>query len=132
LVCGIGIDLIEVARVGRAAERHGERFLRRIFTPFELENTHGNRNQYLAARFAAKEAALKALGTGWSGGIRWVEVEVANLPSGKPVLCFHGSALERANALGVETPHLTISHTAEHAMAQVVLEGRGSARAEET
>ena len=124
MVCGIGVDIVEVARVGNVAERHGDRFLRRIYTPLELEKTHGNRNQYLAARFAAKEAAFKALGTGWGGGVRWVEVEVDNLASGQPVLSLHGTARSRADALGVERLHITISHTEEYAMAQVVLEGR--------
>jgi holo-[acyl-carrier protein] synthase len=123
LVCGIGIDMIEVARVARVEQRHGERFLHRIFTPLELEKIHGNRSQYLAARFAAKEAALKALGTGMSGGVRWVEVEVDNLPSGQPTLNFSGTAQVRALSLGVKRFHITISHTAEHALAQVVLEG---------
>ncbi len=122
MVCGIGIDIVEVARVAGVAERHGERFLRRIYTPLELAKVHGNRNQYLAARFAAKEAAFKALGTGWGGGVRWVEVEVDNLASGAPVLRLSGAARERADLLGVRTMHLSISHTAEHAMAQVLFD----------
>ena len=123
LVCGIGVDLVEVARISRVVERHGERFLRRIYTPLEMEKVHGSREQYLAARFAAKEAVFKALGTGWGGGVRWVDVEVDNLPSGQPVLALQGLAQARAEALGVKRSHLTISHTAGHAMAQVILEG---------
>jgi holo-[acyl-carrier protein] synthase len=123
MVRGIGIDMIEVARIAAVAERHGQRFLRRIYTPLELEKLHGNRHQYLAARFAAKEAVFKALGTGWGGGVRWVEVEVDNLPSGQPVLTLTGAALARADALKVGAMHLTISHTAGHAVAQVILEG---------
>jgi holo-[acyl-carrier protein] synthase len=123
LVCGIGIDMVEVGRVAGAAQRHGDRFLRRIYTPLELAKVHGSRDQYLAARFAAKEAAFKALGTGWGGGIRWLDVEVDNLPSGQPVMALSGAALARAGALGVRAIHLSISHTAGHAMAQVVFEG---------
>jgi holo-[acyl-carrier protein] synthase len=124
MVRGIGIDMIEVSRVAGVAERHGDRFLHRIYTDLELEKIHGNPQQYLAARFAAKEAAFKALGTGWGGGVRWIEVEVDNLPSGQPVLTLKGAARARADALGVGSIHLTISHTAGHAVAQVILEGR--------
>lgn len=123
MVRGIGIDIIEVQRIADVAERHGERFLRRIFTRLELDKTHGNPHQYLAARFAAKEAAFKALGTGWGGGVRWVDVEIDNLPSGQPVLSLSGAARQRADAMGVDQIHLTISHTAGHAVAQVILEG---------
>lgn len=123
MVCGIGFDIVEVARVAGVAARHGERFLRRVFTPLEIERAHGNRDQYLAARFSAKEAAFKALGTGWGGGVRWTEVEVVNLPSGQPVLSLRGAAQEKAEALGVRRIHVTISHTAEYATAQVILEG---------
>jgi len=126
LICGIGVDIVEVHRVARVAERHGDRFLRRIYTPLEMERVHGNRHQYLAARFAAKEAAFKALGTGWGGGVRWVEVEIDNLSSGQPVLFLHGTARARAEQLGADRLHITISHTEEYAMAQVVLEGTGS------
>jgi holo-[acyl-carrier protein] synthase len=123
VVCGIGVDLVEVDRITKALERHGDRFLRRIYSAAEMERVHGNREQFLAARFAAKEAAMKALGTGWGGGVRWVDIEVDNLPSGQPVLALAGGALARAQELGVKRQHLTISHTAGHAMAQVVLEG---------
>ena len=132
MVCGIGIDMVAVDRVKKVAERHGSRFLRRIFTPLEIEKIHGNRDQYLAARFAAKEAAFKALGTGWGGGVRWVDVEVDNLSSGQPVLRLSGAARERAALLGVTAIHLTISHTAEYALAQVLFEGeRGGGTARE-
>jgi holo-[acyl-carrier protein] synthase len=127
VVCGIGIDIVEVERVAAAAGRHGERFLRRLYTPLELSRLHGDRGQYLASRFAAKEAAMKALGTGWGGGVRWTDVEVDNLPSGQPVLALHGAAAERARAIGVTRAHLTISHTRGHALAQVILEGDGAA-----
>ncbi len=124
LIVGVGIDLVEVSRIAGAAERHGDRFLRRIFTRLEVEGIHGGRERYLAARFAAKEAALKALGTGLRGGVRWVDVEVDNLASGRPVLRLYGRALELAERMGATLYHVSISHTAEHALAQVVLEGR--------
>ncbi|MEZ4654416.1 MAG: holo-ACP synthase [Candidatus Eisenbacteria bacterium] len=93
---GIGIDVIEVARIGAVLDRHGERFLRRIYTPGEQAAVHGVPAQYWAARFAVKEAAFKALGTGWARGVRWVDVEVSNLATGQPVLSFHGDAERRA------------------------------------
>lgn len=123
MIIGLGVDIVEVARVAGVAERHGDRFLRRIFTAREIERVHGNREQYLASRFSAKEAAFKALGTGWRGGVRWVDVEVGNLPSGQPVLELHAEAAARARALGVRRMHLTITHTADYAAAQVILEG---------
>ena len=124
MIRGIGIDIIEVARVKEVLDRHGDRFLRRIYTEDEISGIHGNRDQYLAARFAAKEAAFKALGTGWRG-VKWVEVEVENLPSGAPVLKLHGAALSRAEQLGVTVCHISLTHTAEYAAAQVVLEQQG-------
>jgi holo-[acyl-carrier protein] synthase len=127
MVVGIGIDLIEVSRVGRSAERFGERFLHRIYHPRELEQTRGTRVQYLAARFAVKEAAFKALGTGWAAGVRWVDVEVQNLTSGKPIIILHGGAADRAKKLGADRFHVSITHTADHAAAVVVLEGTAEA-----
>ncbi len=123
VVLGVGIDIVEVERVGAVARRHGERFLRRVFTPLEVARTHGNHDQYLASRFAAKEAAFKALGTGWGGGVKWTDVEVANLVSGAPVMTLAGAAKARAASMGVARVHVTISHTAGHAMAQVLFEG---------
>ena len=123
MICGIGVDVIEVVRIAEAEKRHGERFLRRIYTQLEMEKVHGNRHQYFAARFAAKEASFKALGTGWSGGVRWLDVEVDNLSSGRPVLALTGVARARADDLGVTLLHISLSHTSGLAVAQVVLEG---------
>ena len=105
-------------------DRHGERFLRRIYAPEEIETVRGNPDQFFAARFAAKEAAFKALGTGWNQGVRWVDVQVENLPSGQPVVHLAGGALERARELGATHSHISITHTAEYAAAQVILERR--------
>jgi holo-[acyl-carrier protein] synthase len=122
VIVGVGFDLVDVARVGRSVERFGDRFLRRIYHPRELEQTRGDRVQYLAARFAVKEAAFKALGTGRAAGVRWVDVEVANLPSGQPILRLHGIAAKRADGIGAERSHVSITHTAGSAAAVVVLE----------
>ncbi|MBD3163219.1 MAG: holo-ACP synthase [Candidatus Eisenbacteria bacterium] len=122
MIVGVGIDLIEVERVGRSESRFGDRFLRRIYHPRELEQTRGERVQYLAARFAVKEATFKALGTGWAAGVRWVDVETRNLESGQPVLHLHGAARERAERLGAARYHVSITHTAGQAAAVVVLE----------
>jgi holo-[acyl-carrier protein] synthase len=125
MIVGLGMDLIEVSRVARTAEKHGDRFLRRIYHPRELEATRGDRMQYLAARFAVKEAVFKALGTGWARGIRWVDVEVQNLPSGQPILLLHGEAAEQASRLGAVRSLVTITHTSGHAAAVVILESAG-------
>ena len=124
MICGIGIDIIEVERIRNVHDRHGQRFLKRIYSAAEIESVHGTPGQYWASRFAAKEAAFKALGTGWNQGVRWVDVEVSNLPSGQPVLHLSGQAKTRADELGADTYHLSITHTAAYAAAQVVLERR--------
>jgi len=128
VVVGLGIDMIEVGRVGRTVERHGDRFLNRIFHPRELEQNRGDRVQYLAARFAVKEALFKALGTGWAAGVRWVDVEVQNLESGQPILLLHGRAAERAKRMGADRSYVTITHTSGHAAAVVILEATGDGR----
>ena len=125
MIVGTGIDLVEVRRMDAALERFGERFVRRIFTEAESEycESKANRVERYAARFAAKEAALKALGTGWSHGIAWREVEVRREPTGRPTLAFCGRAGEFAARLGVKRSFLSLSHTSEHAIAEVILEG---------
>jgi holo-[acyl-carrier protein] synthase len=124
MIVGTGIDIAEVPRVGHAIERFGERFLRRIFTEGERKycDSKANRVERYAARFAAKEAAMKALGTGWNHGVRWRDCEVARMPGGRPTIAFHGKAGEFAANLGVKNAALSISHTAEQAIAQVILE----------
>lgn len=122
----IGIDLIEVTRIEHAVARWGERFLRRVYTPAEIEYCAG-RPGSLAARWAAKEAVSKALGTGWApqephdaGWIDWTEIEVVRWPSGEPGLRLHGKAGERADAMGIFGWRLSLSHTREHAIAMVL------------
>jgi holo-[acyl-carrier protein] synthase len=125
MIVGSGVDLAEVARIRAAIERHGRRFIERIFTPAEIAYVERKANRYerFAARFAAKEAGMKAIGTGWRGGVRWQDFEVANLASGKPTLRLHGQAARFAAALGVKGVALSLTHTAELGMAQVILEG---------
>lgn len=124
MIVGTGIDIAEVPRIRQAIERFGDRFLRRIYTAGEIRycDSKANRIERYAARFAAKEAAMKALGTGWSHGVRWRDCEVARLPSGRPTITFHGRAGEIAAKLGVRNAALSLSHTAEQAIAQVLLE----------
>ena len=124
MIVSIGIDIIEVARVREVLART-PRFVERVFTAAErayCDSRGAVAAQHYAARFAAKEAALKALQTGWSGGIAWQDVEVAARASGAPYLIFHGLVKELFEKSGAEVAHLSISHTSEHAIAQVVLE----------
>ena len=124
MIVGTGIDIAEVPRIADAIRRHGERFLRRVFTEGEIAycDSKANRIERYAARFAAKEAGMKALGTGWSHGVRWRDVEVCREPSGRPTIAFHGKATEFAEKLGAKHVALSLSHTAEQAIAQVILE----------
>ncbi|MGA2596271.1 MAG: holo-ACP synthase [Bryobacteraceae bacterium] len=124
MIVGIGTDLAEVDRIRAAIERHGRRFIDRVYTPSEIAYVERKANRYerYAARFAAKEAGMKAIGTGWRRGVRWQDFEVANLPSGKPVLTFHGVAAEFAKHLSVTNISLSLTHTAIQAMAVVILE----------
>jgi len=124
MVIGIGIDLVAVERIARVIRRRGERFLARVYTPGELAACPPG-EQYarrLAARFAAKEAALKALGTGLSGGIRWREIEVRRPDRGRPEIVLHGRAAAHAASLGVARLHLSLSHDGPFAAAVVVAE----------
>ena len=124
MIVGTGIDLAEVARIRDAIERYGERFLQRVYTAHELAYVGDKANRYerYAARFAAKEAGMKALGTGWRRGVTWHDFEVTNLASGRPTLSFHGVAAEVARNLGVRNIALSLTHTAELGMAFVILE----------
>lgn len=125
MIVGLGLDLLEVRRVRRALEAHGGRFEDRVFTEGEMEDCRGREDlaQALGARFAAKEACLKALGTGWSQGLSFRQVEVVRLDGGKPGVRLHGKARERALALGVRAIHVSLTHQPGVAAAVVVLEG---------
>lgn len=123
MIIGTGIDIAEPARVQAAAERYGARFLERIFTPKEIAYCESKRNKWerYAARFAAKEAAFKALGTGWRG-VRWREVEVHNLPGGRPTLELSGQARDLAARQGVQHISVSLTHTERFVLAQVIFE----------
>jgi holo-[acyl-carrier protein] synthase len=124
MIVGTGIDIAEVPRIRKSIERFGRRFLDRIFTAGEIRycDSKANREERYAARFAAKEAAMKALGTGWNHGVRWRDCEVARKPGGRPTMVLHGKAAEFATTLGVKHIALSLSHTEEQAIAQVILE----------
>jgi holo-[acyl-carrier protein] synthase len=124
LIIGMGVDLAEVERVRVAIERRGERILRRLFTSRERAYCAHSRNEYerYAGRFAAKEAAMKALGTGWRRGTRWVDLEVVREPGGRPTMLLHGQAKKTAHQLGVKRIAVSITHTETLAFAQVIFE----------
>jgi holo-[acyl-carrier protein] synthase len=124
VIVGLGIDLAEVDRIRKAIERHGRRFTDRIYTATEIAYVERKANRYerYAARFAAKEAGMKAIGTGWKRGVSWQDFEVTNLPSGRPTLRFHGVAAQIADSLGVRNIALSLTHTAEQGLAIVILE----------
>lgn len=125
MILGTGIDICEVDRMEKAlAAPHGRRLMERVFTPAEIAyvESKANRGERFAARFAAKEAGMKALGTGWSGGVGWRDLEVANLPSGRPMLRLDGKAAEIARRMGVQRISLSLTHTPRQAMAAVILE----------
>jgi holo-[acyl-carrier protein] synthase len=124
MIVGSGIDMVEVGRIHDSVERFGPRFLNRVFTAAEQAYCLRRRrpSESLAARFAAKEAGAKALGTGISRGVNWLEIEVVREPGGRPALDFHGRAAEIAAELGVARAALSLTHTADMAMASVVLE----------
>jgi holo-[acyl-carrier protein] synthase len=127
MIVGSGIDLVEIGRIQRSMERYGQRFLDRVFTAAEQAYCLRKRQaaESLAARFAAKEAGAKALGTGISQGVNWLEIEVVREPGGRPALRFYGRAAQFALRLGVRRAALSITHTADMAMASVVLEDEG-------
>ena len=123
MILGIGTDLAEVERIGKSVERFGDRFLARVYTARERAYARkANWPERLAARFAAKEAGMKAIGTGLTGGVSWQHFEVANEPSGRPTLRLSGVALQVANAMGVRRISLSLTHTKLMAFAVVIVE----------
>ena len=124
MIVGTGVDITEVARIRAAVDRFGHRFLRRVFTPDEIRYCVSKLNsaERLAARFAAKEAGMKAIGTGLRHGVTWQDREVVRVPGQRPRLRLTGKAAEFAAKLGSRNIHLSLSHTAEQAIAHVILE----------
>jgi len=124
MIVGTGIDIAEVPRIAESIARFGDRFLQRVYTEGEIRycESKANRHERYAARFAAKEAAMKALGTGWNHGVRWRDVEVARQAGSRPTIIFHGKAAEFAAKLGAVRVALSLTHTKEQALAQVILE----------
>ena len=124
MIVGTGIDIAEVPRIQESIARFGDRFLRRIYTEGEIRycDSKANRAERYAARFAAKEAGAKALGTGISRGVTWIEFQVARQPGGRPVLELRGRAALLARELGVKTISLSLTHTGNLAMATVMME----------
>jgi holo-[acyl-carrier protein] synthase len=122
-IVGHGIDIIETARIKRSFDEHGQRFLDRVFTPAEQQYCAQNKKRYfehLAGRFAAKEAVLKVLGTGWRGGIAWTDIEIVNEISGQPKVTLSGESLRIASQLGIARWHISISHIETHATASAI------------
>ncbi len=124
MIVGTGVDIAEVPRIRETIERFGDRFLRRIFTEGEIRycERKARRFESYAARFAAKEAGMKALGTGWSRGVRWRDIEVVRPKGQRPTIQFHGEAAAIAARLGTKNIALSITHTSEEALAHVILE----------
>ena len=124
MILGMGIDLAEVHRIRESIERFGDKFLHRVYTDREIaySNSKANRFERFAARFAAKEAAMKAIGTGWRQGVTWRDFEVVNDTAGKPTMILHARAAEIAKELGIRAILLSLTHTESYGLASVVAE----------
>jgi holo-[acyl-carrier protein] synthase len=124
LILGLGLDISEIDRIEAALTRHGAAILQRLYTPEEVAycESHKNKFERYAGRFAAKEAGMKALGTGWRRGVRWRDIEVVREASGKPTLRLAGVALRIADGMGVRNISLTITHSGNLALAEVIFE----------
>ena len=125
-ILGIGTDVVEVLRIAQMIERQGERFIQRVYTPFEIDycNARKAATQHFAGRWAAKEAILKALGTGWARGLSWTDMEVRNDEAGRPSVRLGGGAREVCEKLGITDMMITISHCRTHATAFAIAVGQ--------
>jgi holo-[acyl-carrier protein] synthase len=125
VIRGLGTDIVEIVRIGEMIERHGELFLQRVYTEQEVAycQKRAASYQHFAGRWAAKEAVLKALGTGWAKGIAWRDIEVATLPSGQPRVLVHGAVKEISQQAGIAGFLVSISHCRSHATATAVAVG---------
>ena len=127
-IVALGLDLTPIERLAAAETRRGERFLARVFTERErayCERRRARRHQHYAGRFAVKEAVMKALGTGWTRGVRWIDIEVVRAPGSAPEIVLHGASAAIARSRGIERWHVTITHDAGVAAAVVVAESLG-------
>lgn len=124
MIVGIGVDIVEIERLRAVLERQKDRFLRRVFTPGEQEycSKHRDPVPHYAVRFAAKESLFKALGTGWSGGVSWQNVEILRKGGGAPTVSLSGAAGDAARRLGAKNIHVSLSHSDQNAVAVIVLE----------
>ena len=124
-IIGIGTDIIECLRIAQMIERHGDLFINRVYTPHEIQycQTRKQATQHYAGRWAAKEAVLKALGTGWRRGISWRDIEIRNAPSGRPVVALRGGARDVVEQLGITEMLISISHCRSHATAYALAHG---------
>jgi holo-[acyl-carrier protein] synthase len=131
-IIGVGIDIVECLRIAQMIERHGELFITRVYTDIEIEycTTRKAATQHYAGRWAAKEAVLKALGTGWRRGIGWRDIEIRNDRKGTPTVRLRGGAKDVMDRAGIRTLHVSISHCRSYAVAYVVAEGAASERSE--
>ena len=122
MIVGLGTDIIEIVRIGQMIERHGELFLNRVYTDGEIRYCQRRRESYqhFAGRWAAKEAVMKTLGTGWTRGVGWQDVEVCSAKTGQPSIQIHGSARDLTNRLGIDEILITISHCRAYATATAI------------
>jgi holo-[acyl-carrier protein] synthase len=129
-IVGVGVDIVECLRIAQMIERHGELFITRVYTDLEIEycTTRKAATQHYAGRWAAKEAVLKALGTGWRRGIGWRDIEIRNDRSGAPTVLLRGGARDVMERAGIGSMHVTISHCRSYAVAYVVAEGNATAK----
>ena len=125
MIIGVGVDIVSIQRLRSTLERQGTRFLNRVFTPAEQEYCQSHRDPvpHYAARFAAKEALFKALGTGWAQGVSWLDAEVQRRNREAPALLLRGKTQKFSRALGTRSIHLSLSHSGDSAIATVILEG---------
>jgi holo-[acyl-carrier protein] synthase len=124
MIIGTGVDIVEIDRIRKLAERQGDRFIRRVFTEEERRfcERHRDPAPHFSARFAAKEALFKALGTGWAKGVSWLDAEVRRGDRQAPVMVLHGEAEKQSAGLGANRVHLSLSHSDQWAVATVILE----------
>jgi len=125
MILGTGIDVIDFAKLEHAVSEHGDRFLKKVFTDREIRYCRSKAKpvQHFAGRFAAKEAVMKALHTGWSEGVKWKDIEVFVQEAGGPTVELSGGARAYAERMGLKTIHLSISHSGDYAIASAIVEG---------